>query len=211
MTQDAEALLRLLTERYSCRGFKPDPVPEEVISEIVVSAGRAPSWCNAQPWQVTVTSGEETDRFRRALLEVAATEKPVPDLPWPEGYPGRLWRAAACLRLPALRCCGDRAVGLCRADRAEHAQLSPVRCTTRGHRAFRGRAWPLWRARLRRVCHSLSDGGDGPWAGHNRSGLCCGLCGHDPGAFRPPCEPPDIVRHILRLCRSRSPGQWISH
>ena len=68
--------------RHSCRAFKPDPVPRDQIEQIVASASRAPSWCNAQPWQLTITSGAETDAFRAALLHEAANGIPSPDLPF---------------------------------------------------------------------------------------------------------------------------------
>ena len=55
MTSEIEGLEHLLAARYSCRAFRPDPVPAEMIARIVTAAGRAPSWCNAQPWQVVVT------------------------------------------------------------------------------------------------------------------------------------------------------------
>jgi len=88
MSDDFKTLTRLLAARYSCRAYLDDPVPEDVIEKIILAAGRAPSWCNAQPWQVTVTHGAETNRFREALLHAVATDKPKPDLPWPSGYPG---------------------------------------------------------------------------------------------------------------------------
>lgn len=102
----------LLSTRYSCRAFRPDPVPGDVIARIVQAAGRAPSWCNAQPWQVTVTQGAQTDAFRQALLEVAASQAPAPDLPWPESYPGAHGERR--------RSCGYQlyeAVGIARDDR----------------------------------------------------------------------------------------------
>ncbi len=82
------ALNALLAQRHSCRAFRPDPVPRSEISEILDSARRVPSWCNAQPWHVIVTSGEETDRFRRALMHEAETGTPAPDLPFPRSYSG---------------------------------------------------------------------------------------------------------------------------
>lgn len=81
-------LNQLLHGRHSCRVFRPDPVPKADIEQIIASAGRAPSWCNAQPWQVSVTSGTETERFRAALLDEVATGSPTPDLPFPTGYSG---------------------------------------------------------------------------------------------------------------------------
>lgn len=88
MPEDFDALNRVMDARYSCRGFRPDPVSEEVIGQIVGTAGKAASWCNAQPWRLVVTQGDETERFRAALLETVASDKPGPDLEWPEDYPG---------------------------------------------------------------------------------------------------------------------------
>ena len=88
MPEDFDALRRTLDARYSCRAFRPDPVPSNVIERIVLAAGRAPSWCNAQPWKVTVTHGEETDRFREMMMQAVASSTPQPDLPWPDSYSG---------------------------------------------------------------------------------------------------------------------------
>lgn len=119
MVDDITALKRLLDARYSCRGFKPDPVPRETIAKIVEAAGRAPSWCNAQPWQIIVTRGEETARFRAALEEAAATTPPAPDMDWPAGYPGVYGERR--------RACGYQlyeAVGIARDDKAARAEQS---------------------------------------------------------------------------------------
>ena len=119
MEPDIDALEQVLSARHSCRGFRPDPVPQEVIARMVTAAGRAPSWCNAQPWKLTVTRGEETDRFRAALLDEVATGTPCPDLPWPERYPG--------VHGARRRECGLQlyeAVGIAREDRAARAEQS---------------------------------------------------------------------------------------
>ncbi|WP_137701435.1 nitroreductase [Marimonas lutisalis] len=83
-----DTLTDILTSRYSCRAFKSDPVPRATVEQIVTAAGRVPSWCNAQPWQVLVTSGDETDRFREALFAQAASNSSQPDLDWPRQYTG---------------------------------------------------------------------------------------------------------------------------
>ena len=62
MPEDFDALNRVMDARYSCRGFRPDPVSEEVIGQIVGTAGKAASWCNAQPWRLVVTPGDEAER-----------------------------------------------------------------------------------------------------------------------------------------------------
>ncbi len=78
----------LMAQRHSCRGFLPDPVPRPVIERIVATAQKVPTWCNAQPWHLTVTGGAETDRFRSALQHEAETATPTPDMDWPTRYSG---------------------------------------------------------------------------------------------------------------------------
>ena len=115
----ADTLRDILSARYSCRAYRPDPVPAEVIAEVVRDAGRAPSWCNAQPWQVVVTQGAETEAFRAALLAEVDRAKPGADMPWPEGYPGVYGERR--------RTCGFQlyeAVGIAREDRAARAEQS---------------------------------------------------------------------------------------
>jgi nitroreductase len=43
--------------RRSIRGFKRDPVPKDVIKEVIALAMRAPSSLNTQPWNFTVVAG----------------------------------------------------------------------------------------------------------------------------------------------------------
>lgn len=78
----------LLARRYSCRGFLADEVPRAAIVRILESAQRTPSWCNAQPWMVTLTSGAATERLRAAMCREAAAATPAPDIPFPREYRG---------------------------------------------------------------------------------------------------------------------------
>jgi len=55
--------------RRSIRGFKTDPVPKELIREIVRLATRAPSSMNTQPWNFHVVTGQPLDRIRRGNTE----------------------------------------------------------------------------------------------------------------------------------------------
>jgi nitroreductase len=83
----AELLLQLATERYSCRGFLPGAVPRATIDRILTIAQRSASWCNSQPWQITVGSAAATQRARAALLAyVDRAGTPRPDLDWPREY-----------------------------------------------------------------------------------------------------------------------------
>ncbi len=66
---DTEVLERLLTDRWSCRGFTDESVPRDVIERLLTIAQRTPSWCNTQPWQLVITSGDETTKLREALLK----------------------------------------------------------------------------------------------------------------------------------------------
>ena len=119
MNDALDTVEQVLNARYSCRAFRPDPVPDALIGRIVQAAGRAPSWCNAQPWQMVVTKGAGTDRFRAALLGAARAQAATPDLPWPEGYPG-VYGARR-------RTCGYQlyeAAGIARDDRAARAEQS---------------------------------------------------------------------------------------
>uniref|UniRef100_A0A8J4HFL2 Nitroreductase n=1 Tax=Acidicaldus sp. TaxID=1872105 RepID=A0A8J4HFL2_9PROT len=111
---DAAATLgALAAARFSCRGFLDRPVPRAAITHILTLAQRTASWCNAQPWQVIVTSGAATERLRAALLAHAETAPPAPDFPWPSAYHG-VYQARR-------RECGFQlyeSVGVARGDRA---------------------------------------------------------------------------------------------
>ena len=88
MTPDFEALDRIMATRQSTRAYLPEPVPPALIEQAVATATRTPSWCNAQPWQLVITSAEETARLGAALHAHARTELMQPDLPWPTSYTG---------------------------------------------------------------------------------------------------------------------------
>lgn len=88
MTPAFETLDAVLSARHSCRAFRPDPVPRPTIEAIVAAAQKVPSWCNAQPWQLSIVSGGRIDAFRDALYAHAAQTAPAPDMEWPKGYPG---------------------------------------------------------------------------------------------------------------------------
>jgi len=78
----------LLNERYSVRAFKPDPVPRDTIAHILRTAQRTASWCNSQPWQVLIVSGEARETFRKLIYAEAATGKDNHDFPPPREYLG---------------------------------------------------------------------------------------------------------------------------
>ncbi|MCK4910703.1 MAG: nitroreductase family protein [Thermodesulfovibrionales bacterium] len=57
-----------IEKRASVRRFKPEPVPEELIQEMLEAARLAPSGCNAQPWRFKVVSDK---RMRLELAKAA--------------------------------------------------------------------------------------------------------------------------------------------
>ncbi|PZA13379.1 nitroreductase [Rhodopseudomonas palustris] len=113
-----DVLEQLMAARYSCRAFKADPVPREVIERILAAAQKTASWCNSQPWQVVITSGEATAKFREVIYPAAAGGAPMSgDFEFPREYRG--------VYLDRRRESGFQlynAVGISRGDKAAAAQ-----------------------------------------------------------------------------------------
>ena len=73
-TKDRIGVLEeLLNERYSVRAFLPREVPRETIEHVLATAQRTASWCNSQPWQVLIASGEAKERFRKEIYAAAVS------------------------------------------------------------------------------------------------------------------------------------------
>ena len=111
-------LQMLMRRRHSCRGFLPEPVPREVIEQLLTTAQLTASWCNAQPWQVHIVSGEPLEALRDELFARVQAEVPAaPELDWPREYRG--------VYLTRRRECGwslYRATGVQRGDREQSAR-----------------------------------------------------------------------------------------
>jgi nitroreductase len=79
----------LVRTRRSVRGYKKDPVPKEIIQEIIAVAKGAPSSMNTQPWNLYVVTGEPLDKIRQGNTErMLAGVKPQRDFPTKEAYEG---------------------------------------------------------------------------------------------------------------------------
>ena len=61
--------------RKSIRGYKPDPVPRQVLEEIVRISTRAPSALNTQPWEIVIVTGEPLAKIQQANAEALAAGK----------------------------------------------------------------------------------------------------------------------------------------
>jgi nitroreductase len=88
-TAPIEVLEDLLSQRFSCRAFRPDPVPRPTIERVLTAAQRTASWCNSQPWQIVIASGEAKERFRTAIYGEASSGAPADgDFSFPREYRG---------------------------------------------------------------------------------------------------------------------------
>lgn len=81
-------IIEAVKTRKSIRSFKPDPVPGEVLEQIIELATRAPSAMNTQPWEFTVLSGDVLDKVKQANVErLRAGTPPNPEhgvVAWPK-------------------------------------------------------------------------------------------------------------------------------
>ncbi|MFA4965878.1 MAG: nitroreductase [Thermoleophilia bacterium] len=80
--------------RRSIRAYKPEPVPEAVIREILDAARWTPSWRNTQAWNVWVLTGEGLARFKEEFRAAAERDEPPaldlrPTTDWPEACSAR--------------------------------------------------------------------------------------------------------------------------
>lgn len=70
-----------ILSRKSIRGFKPDPVPKELLRRVLEVALRSPSAENGQPWEITVIAGSVLDRIKRRNVEKLEAREPFdPDV-----------------------------------------------------------------------------------------------------------------------------------
>ena len=81
-------VLEALKTRKSIRSFKPDPIPKQVLNEILEAAIRAPSAMNIQPWEFLVLTGDVIEKVNKE--NVALLKSGTPPCPehlvagWPK-------------------------------------------------------------------------------------------------------------------------------
>jgi nitroreductase len=80
-----------IRQRISVRQFRPDPVPEALLRELLEVARWSPSGGNLQPWKLIAVAGAE----REVVSALARKIRLAPDPPSEEGseliYPPSLW------------------------------------------------------------------------------------------------------------------------
>lgn len=72
-------------KRMSVRQFRPDPVDDALIADMLAVASRAPSGGNLQPWRIYVVNGQSMDRLRAHLASQPPMDQPEYDI-----YPPKL-------------------------------------------------------------------------------------------------------------------------
>ena len=74
--------------RMSIRKFKPEPVPEDVLLEVIATAQWSPSYKNSQPWEVMIISGERKEALSKLMVDLLYRgEANCPDIQAPESWP----------------------------------------------------------------------------------------------------------------------------
>lgn len=69
-------VIEAVKKRKSIRGYKPDPVPKEVLEQILELASHAPSAMNTQPWEFIVLTGDVLENVRRSNVELLNSGAP---------------------------------------------------------------------------------------------------------------------------------------
>jgi len=73
--QERETVYKAIYNRRDVRGqFKPDPIPEDVLSRILSAAHHAPSVGFMQPWDFIVIKNPDVKRQVKEAFDVAHTE-----------------------------------------------------------------------------------------------------------------------------------------
>lgn len=60
-----------ISKRRSIRRFKPEPIPKELIEQVLEAGTLAPSGKNAQPWEFIVLEGEDKDQIAEFMIKGA--------------------------------------------------------------------------------------------------------------------------------------------
>ncbi|MBI2850931.1 MAG: nitroreductase [Chloroflexi bacterium] len=79
-------IIESIEKRKSIRAFKPDPVPQSILKELMEHALRAPSWGNTQPWDIIIAAGSKLEAIKQGFTEKAGQEV-VADIARPQDFP----------------------------------------------------------------------------------------------------------------------------
>jgi len=72
--------------RKSIRAFKPDPVPQDILRNIIEQAQRAPSWADTQPWEFAVVTGKPLKAIQDGFVK-RGMQEPMSEVVRPYEFP----------------------------------------------------------------------------------------------------------------------------
>lgn len=97
-----------LYERRSKRAFKPDPIPREILLNILKDAAQTPSWANSQPWEIFVAEGETLKKIKAGYADCYANAvQAALEVPRPADWPESAKKRQQGLFPDMVRDCGD--------------------------------------------------------------------------------------------------------
>jgi nitroreductase len=79
-------VVEAIKNRRSYRAFKPDPVPQAVLKEIIEQAVWAPSWANTQPWEFAIVSGSKLKEIEEGFV-ARGLQEPKSEIARPYEFP----------------------------------------------------------------------------------------------------------------------------
>jgi nitroreductase len=79
-------LVEAVKSRKSIRAFKPDPVPQGVLQQILENVRNTPSWANSQPWEFAIVTGSKLAEIQQGFLGKGESES-VTDVAHPFNFP----------------------------------------------------------------------------------------------------------------------------
>lgn len=92
---DAMSVLDAIRGRRSVPRMKPDPVPRELIAELLDAAVWVPNHRVTEPWTFYVLEGESKRRFAEFRRDFQRTKLPNPDAPEARAALGKAYASAA--------------------------------------------------------------------------------------------------------------------
>jgi nitroreductase len=76
-------IVEAIRGRRSIRCFRPDPVPKEILSQLIEISRWSPSGSNTQPWEFAILGGKVLDEVKEYIVSHMQNTPAHPDIPYP--------------------------------------------------------------------------------------------------------------------------------
>ena len=76
-------LIEAIRGRRSIRSFRLDPVPKEVLAQLIDISRWSPSGSNTQPWEFAILGGKVLDEVKEYIVNHMQNTPAHPDIPYP--------------------------------------------------------------------------------------------------------------------------------